>query len=201
MDNIDCRGQACPGPVIQVKKQLESVTSGGRLTVLVDSEAARDNVARFAGNRDCLVEVSDNPDGGWVLNITAPHEADRAVKSEETVRGQSPGTAVVFITSDTLGRGDDKLGGILMEGFIRSLAEQDQVPDTLCLMNGGVRLAAEGSPVTDALARLTDLGCEVLVCGTCLDFFHLKENLAVGEVSNMFDIQEKLLRAEPMVSV
>jgi selenium metabolism protein YedF len=105
----------------------------------------------------------------------------------------------VFFASDTLGTGDDKLGRILMEGFVNTLAEQDHVPDKLLLMNGGVRFATEGSPVLGTLKTLTDLGCEILVCGTCLEFFDLKEKLSAGMVSNMYDIQAAMLTASKVI--
>lgn len=191
MRTIDCRGLACPGPVIQAKKALEGMREGESIAMEVDSEASRENVTRFAKSRGAQVTTESSADGASRLVITAGGTPRAA--------GAPRGIPVVFLASDTLGRGDEKLGRILMEGFVRTLPEQPLVPDKLLLMNSAVRLATDGSPVLDSLRTLADRGCEILACGTCLDFFGLKERLAVGAISNMFDIQGALLAAEKVV--
>jgi selenium metabolism protein YedF len=196
MNRIDCRGQACPGPVIQVKKAIEISSSGEEFSILVDNDAARENVIRFAGSRGYEATVEQNEPDQWQINIVAPAETE---KREDGDTGKASARTVVFIASDTLGHGDDKLGNILLEGFISSLAEQDTIPDAICLMNGGVKVAAEGSPLTDVLDDLVNLGCELLVCGTCLEFFDIKDKLLVGTVSNMYDIQGRLLNAGSVI--
>ncbi|UCF31999.1 MAG: sulfurtransferase-like selenium metabolism protein YedF [bacterium] len=190
MKVVDCRGMACPGPVIQAKKTLEGLGGGEAFVIEVDSEASRENVRRFAEGRGAGVRIDELTGGAYRLTITSGRSAG----------GEAPDhPPVVFITGDALGRGDDRLGGILMEGFINTLIEQDPVPDKVLMMNSGVRLAVDGSPVLDALRTLMDRGCEVLVCGTCLDFFSLTERLAAGSVSNMYDIQGALLRASSVI--
>ncbi len=82
---------------------------------------------------------------------------------------------------------------------MNTLLEQETAPDKILLMNGGVRLAAEGSAVLDTLGKLLDRGCEILVCGTCLDYFELKKKLAMGTVSNMYDIQTAMFTAVKVV--
>jgi selenium metabolism protein YedF len=99
-----------------------------------------------------------------------------------------------------MGRGDDELGEILMRAFFHTLTELDARPDVIILYNAGVRLAVEGSPVMDDLTALADSGIELLVCGTCLGYYDLKERLAVGTVSNMYTIAETLLTAGRIVS-
>ena len=39
-------------------------------------------------------------------------------------------------------------------------------------------------------------GVKILVCGTCLDYYKLKDNLKIGEISNMYDITEKMFAAQ-----
>ena len=190
MKVLDCRGLACPEPVIQAKKAMEELGAGGTFSMELDSEASRENVRRFAESRGADVHIEEIPEGAFRLIITA---------DEDTATGRRGSSPVVFVTGDTLGRGDDKLGRILMEGFINTLVEQDPVPDKILLMNSGVKLTVEGSPTLDVLGKLTDMGCEILVCGTCLDFFSLMDKLAVGTVSNMFDIQGELLKASSVV--
>lgn len=190
MKTIDCRGLACPGPVIQAKKTMEGMGTKTAFAIEVDSEAGRENVLRFARGKGASVSVENLEGNAFRLTIKP---------GEQSLSMGIQSSAAVFITSDRLGRGDDKLGTILMEGFVSTLVEQDTTPDVILMMNSGVRLAIEGSPVLDSMRVLADRGCEILVCGTCLDFFSLKEKLAAGTVSNMFEIQAALLHASTVI--
>ncbi len=190
MNIINCRGLACPGPVIQTKKTLEGLPQGSIFAIDVDSEASRENVRRFAQSRGASILTEEIEKG--VFRITVTTDNVPAAQKELLF-------PVVFVTSDVLGSGDDKLGRILMEGFLNTLSDQDTIPDKIILMNTGVRLAVEGSPVLDSLRALTEQGCEILSCGTCLEYFSLKEKLAVGVVSNMYDIQSVLLEAASVI--
>lgn len=102
----------------------------------------------------------------------------------------------IFVTASTLGKGDDGLGNILMKNFFLTLSETDSVPEYILLINGGVYLAAEGSPVLDTLELLLEKGAQVLSCGTCLDFYKLKEKLKVGTVTNMYTIRDILVESK-----
>jgi len=109
-----------------------------------------------------------------------------------------PGIQTVFLSSRTIGRGDDELGALLMRGFLYTLTESETVPQRVLLMNSGVTLAAEGSEHLENLRRLVDLGVEILACGTCLEFYKLTDQLAVGRVSNMQEIAEFLLQGKAL---
>ena len=63
-------------------------------------------------------------------------------------------------------------------------------------LNGGARLAVEGSPVLEQLRQLEQLEVRVLVCGTCLDHFGARDRLAAGRASNMYEIVDLLSSAE-----
>jgi selenium metabolism protein YedF len=102
---------------------------------------------------------------------------------------------VVYIGSESVGRGDDTLGATLMAAFLDTLSHfRDEISHVIFL-NGGARLAVEGSPVLEQVRQLEQMGAQVLVCGTCLNYFGLKEKLAAGKVSNMYAIIETLSRA------
>ena len=194
MKRIDCRNLACPGPVIQVKKTLEETLPGESFSVDVNSETSRDNVRRFAESRGAGVRIEGGAGEAIRLVITVPLDTETRRYGDTEVKHP-----VVFIASETLGQGDDKLGRILMEGFINTLLEQDRIPDRILFMNAGVKLAVQGSAVQKTLEKMTDRGCEILVCGTCLEFFSLSDKLSVGTVSNMFDIQGALLEAASVI--
>ncbi len=186
MDFVDCRGKSCPEPVIETKKFLEEGPHR-ELRVAVDNETSRENVRRFLESRGYDVQVEDR-DGDIFLTAQKREE-------ETPSTGMQEKKVVVFVTADTMGRGDDKLGAILMKSFLFSVKELKPLPWRLILINGGVRLSCEGSECLPQLQELEERGVEILSCGTCLDFFNLKEKLKAGRVSNMFEITSSLTDA------
>ncbi len=92
---------------------------------------------------------------------------------------------VFLIQSEFLGRGEDELGAILMNNFLRILGESEEKPKTMVFWNTGVNLVAEGSPVLEHLKKLESQGVEILGCATCLDYFKLADKLKVGKPTNM----------------
>ncbi len=105
-------------------------------------------------------------------------------------------TKVILIQSEGLGRGDDELGALLMSNFLRLLAESPDKPATVAFWNAGVKLACEGSWALAHLKKLEERGVEMLACGTCLDFFELKDKLAVGRPTTMADSVKAMLGSE-----
>jgi selenium metabolism protein YedF len=188
---LDLTGHACPLPVIRTKETLEA-GAAQEFIVVVDNEAARDNVSRFAQSRGCTVRVA--AEGScFHLTISPP-----AGKPGETcvfpIPEAAPLTTVVVFASDRMGEGDPALGEILMRAFFQSLVQMP-VPQKMLFYNRGVFLPLDDSPVLHELKGLQDMGVVLLVCGTCLDFYKVRERLAVGQVSNMFTILETQMAA------
>ncbi|NJD90382.1 MAG: sulfurtransferase-like selenium metabolism protein YedF, partial [Geobacter sp.] len=98
----------------------------------------------------------------------------------------------VLISSDRFGDGPDELGRLLMKNFIITLLELPNPPDRIFLLNRGVLLATEGSETIEPLTKLADAGIEIFSCGVCLDYFSVRDKLAVGAVTNMYTIAEAL---------
>ncbi len=192
---LDVRGQACPQPVIRTRKALESIAAG-TVTVHVDAEAAAVNVSRYAASQGLTVNRSDQPDGTIKLEIAKGCTCE--------VVAASPAAAVVntlvYINSRFMGHGDQQLGRMLMTAFLKTLLEVAAPPQQLIFVNSGVYLTCEGSPLLPTIRKLAAKGTAVLSCGTCLDFFHLQEKLAVGQVSNMYEITSLLLAADRVVT-
>ena len=109
-------------------------------------------------------------------------------------RRPSPDTVLV-LDSSTLGRGDEELGAQLMVNFLRTIAFRDGVPETVVCYNGGVKLAEHGSPAVPMLEVLSKKGAEIVLCGTCVNYFALQGRLAIGRVGDMQGIVEALSRA------
>ncbi|SHK46403.1 sulfurtransferase-like selenium metabolism protein YedF [Desulforamulus aeronauticus] len=183
---INNRGLACPQPVINTKRALEELAQGTLISI-VDNEAARENVTRFAENAGCQVQVAEK-DGEYYLTIT---KGEASVPAEIVKSAGETGAMVYLITSNTFGSGAEDLGEILMISFFNSLLEKP-APRTIMLVNSGVRLAIKQSRVVEQITKLAERGSEVISCGTCLEYYKLKEELAVGRVTNMLEILENL---------
>jgi selenium metabolism protein YedF len=189
MKTIDCRAKRCPHPVIETRKLLLA-EPGVPHRVLVGDETARENVSRLATSLGYTIAVSET-EGGYALDLAPGMTTAPAAESAAAAQGKT----VVFVSSDTLGSGDDELGRILMKNFIFTLTEFDTAPDTILFVNGGVRLTTAGSEVIEALEKLAGKGADIASCGLCLDFFGLKEQLKVGRATNMFDTVDTLQKA------
>ncbi len=189
MKTLDCRAYKCPHPVVETRKLLIA-EPGIPLAVLVGDETSRENVTRLAKSRGYQVKT-DPAEGGFTLELTPGGEA---VAGAATAPAQEK--TVVFVASDAMGSGSDELGRLLMKNFLFTLLELDPVPDTLLFVNAGVKLTARGSEVLEAMDKLACLGADIASCGLCLDYYHLKEDLAVGRVTNMLEIAETLRQAD-----
>ena len=186
--HIDARGLACPQPVILAKKAI----TGGEtaFTVQVDNSAAVENLKRLADSQGYTAAVS-GADGGFTLAFAATG-APAAAPEVCPVSAPANGDWAVFVGRDIIGSGDRELGTNLMRMFFYTLTQGDDLPAALLFMNDGVKLPTLDGQVADHLKTLMDRGVEVLVCGTCLNFYGLSEQLKVGTVSNMYDIVTKM---------
>jgi selenium metabolism protein YedF len=194
MSVIDCRGLACPQPVITTKQALDQGKEG-EIIVIVDNSVSCNNVERFARSQGCSVEIREKGEDFYLhIRKLGEKEKEEATRAEEKTR-----KVVVYINSQFMGIGDEALGTILMRSFLKTLLELEMKPSRLILINSGVRLATEGSEVLETLGTLSEKGIEILSCGTCLDFYGLKEKLKVGKISNMYDIAQSLLEADRLI--
>ncbi len=194
MSIIDCRGLACPQPVMTTKKALDQLKEG-ELVVLVDNTVSCNNVERFAQSQGCSVEVEQRGED-FSLLIRKGKIRQEAELTQEKEKAKK---VVVYINSHLMGNGDETLGSFLMKAFLKTLADLDTKPNRLVLVNSGVQLASEGSKVLDTLTVLSERGVEILSCGTCLDFYGLKGKLKVGTVSNMVEIIQSMVEADRLI--
>ena len=197
---IDCMGMACPLPVVNAKKASEELHAGDVLTILVDNEIAVQNLTRFAEHKGFGVSARKKSDKEYavVMQIagTAPAAAEEEIVC--TVDSRRKGMLVVLSGSE-MGTGDTRLGTSLMKAFVFALTKQDQLPDTILCYNTGAYLTCEGADTLEDLKLLESEGVTILTCGTCLDFYGLKEKLAVGSVTNMYDIVERMENAAQII--
>lgn len=184
----DCRGLACPAPVIKTKRALERA-GGGPVRIIVDNGAPRENVLRYAKTAGCST-IEEELDNG--MQITLQPDCSIQPPQESTPQRQH---AVILIDSTRLGDGPDDLGRLLMKNFIITLLDLTTPPETIFFINSGVSLTTEGSELLEPLRKLAESGTEIYSCGVCLDYFGLREKLVAGAVTNMYTIVEKLLTA------
>jgi selenium metabolism protein YedF len=174
--------------VVETRKLLLA-EPGIPLTVLVGDETAQENISRLARSQGYEIRIGTT-EGGFALELrpgTRPAEAAAGAAVQ--------GKTVAFIAADTMGSGSDELGRILLKNFLFTLAELEAVPDVLLFVNAGVKLTTAGSEALEALEKLACMGADIASCGLCLDYYHLKDKLAVGRVTNMLDIAETLQKA------
>ena len=199
---IDCRGLACPQPVLETKKALE-VPGTEEIFVLVDNPSSKENVKRFAESQGHQVIISEEK-GVFELQIRkgkGKEKSDSVGGKAENIQGVASSGIVVFIDADSLGRGSEELGKILMRSFLQTLEQSEVHPQKILLVNSGVKLACEGSEVLEDLQEFAAKGVELLSCGTCLDYFGIKKKLMVGKVTNMYEILNSLAQAGKLIKI
>ncbi len=197
MKEIDARGLECPKPVILTKNELEKIEEG-KVKTTVDNEVARENLIKFATSINASYEVESLDGGLFAVTIEKkPNEDSNKTKKMVEVDENF----VITIQSEHMGRGDDKLGKVLIKSFIYTVRETKPYPNTILFFNSGVKLTVEGSEVLDDLKALEEAGVEIISCGTCLDYFNLKDKLEVGSISNMYTIYEKIRNSTNVVTI
>ena len=197
---IDCRGLACPLPVVNAKKAAEELGAGDVLTILVDNEIAVQNLTRFAEHKGFGANADKKSDKEYavIMNISGTAETSKEEEVVCAVDSRRKGMLVV-LSGNEMGTGDAKLGTSLMKAFVFALTKQDHLPDTILCYNTGAYLTCEGADTLEDLKLLESEGVTILTCGTCLDFYGLKEKLAVGEVTNMYDIVQRMENAAQVI--
>ncbi|MBI5557048.1 MAG: sulfurtransferase-like selenium metabolism protein YedF [Deltaproteobacteria bacterium] len=198
---IDCRGLKCPQPVLRVKDALERMVAG-EIEITVDNEASRSNIERFAKSQGCPALVSQEGENFRIIiskTGDSRPEPGAADASQFTCRpGQ--GEIVHVISAETMGRGSEELGKVLMRAYVKTIKDVTPLPRKILFYNSGVRITATESDLIAPLRELESKGVEIFSCGTCLDFFDLKEKLMVGKPTNMYEIMQSMSSAAHVVS-
>ncbi len=188
---VDARGMACPLPVVNAKQAADAMGGSGILTVLVDNEIAVQNLTKFAGTRNYEVASEKKGEKDFEVRMKV---TGGAAAAEEEAPACAPDAVrkgiVAVLSANTMGLGEEKLGKSLMKAFIFALSKQDELPETILCYNSGAFLTTEGSESLEDLKNMEAEGVKILTCGTCMDFYGIKEKLSVGGVTNMYDIVE-----------
>ena len=200
----EMRGKQCPIPVIETKHAMEAAGPGAEAKVLVDNEIAVQNLGKLAKKKGYRFEAKKEAEREysvllvWEDGSVQPQAEEETQAEECSVDARRRGTVVV-LSSETMGEGSPELGAVLMKGFVYALAQQEVLPETVLLYNGGAKLSCEGAQTVEDLKSLEAQGVEILTCGTCLNYYGLTEHLAVGSVTNMYEIAQRMTEAGLLV--
>ena len=190
---LDSRGIACPGPVISIKKELDA-NFEGVLEVVVDNSAARENVKRFVTSQGGVVD-SVNEENGVITLMARVGDCDAETietddaKNSETIPSSEDTEGVSYIIGTaSMGGGDEKLGVMLLTGFINNLPNVSPLPQSVFFYNGGVTYTSEGAETLETLITLEKKGVEIFTCGTCTEYHGITDKVRVGQLGNIYDL-------------
>ena len=187
---VDAKNLICPKPLIMTKKALNEVKANEEfITVIVDNDISKENIETFLRDNNLNYETLTE-ENAYKISITGKLNSIT----------QKSNSNVIAICSDSMGRGDDELGKLLMQGFINSIKEVNILPSAIVFYNTGVKLAVDNSPVINSICELKDLGVKIIACGTCVDYFNLKEKIKFAEITNMYSILEMFLSADKVIT-
>ena len=196
---VDARGLACPKPVIHTKKELEKLSDGVVVTT-VDNKMAKENLLKLAKSLNLESNIVKDEEELITIEIVKNGEiceiADAIIEEKDDLENRC-----IFITKDKMGSGNDELGEVLIKGFVYTLTETKPYPKSILLVNGGIKLSTVNEDTAGNLKILEDAGVEVLSCGTCLDYYDLKDELKVGTVTNMYSIVESLKNSSNTITI
>lgn len=202
MVKVNGMGKNCPIPLIETKKAIKALTSPDTVEVMVDNSMAVKNITRFATDSGYTITTDKISDKEFKLTIDVKEikaNEEKSVECAACSATDNTGNIVIAIGSEKMGCGDEKLGKNLMKAFIYSVSQAEVRPKTILFFNGGAHLTCEGSLSLEDLNNLKELGVEIKTCGTCLDFYGLKDKLKVGDVTNMYDIVSTMEQASLVI--
>ena len=198
MVTVDARGDACPLPVVKAKNAIKELNGAGQVEVLVDNEIAVQNLTKMAQQKGYASSAEKRAAQEYRVVLTVG-DAAAETPAPAVCAPDTRTDTVVAIGSNQMGVGAEELGKTLLKVFGFALTQQAQLTSTVLFYNGGASLTCEGSPMLEDLKTLEAEGVEILTCGTCLNYYGLTEKLAVGGVTNMYVIAEKLTQAGNVV--
>lgn len=217
MIKVNAIGDTCPIPVIKTKNAIKQMNGEGVVEVMVDNEIAVQNLTKMAKQKQyaCRSEKLSGEEYRVVITVTKGAQEDggqtdalaavtfpapsETPDADACIPDGRKKKKIVVIRSGKMGEGNDELGAVLMKGFIYALTELEELPETILLYNGGAPLSCEDSDSLEDLKTLEAQGVEIMTCGTCLNYYGLTDKLAVGTVTNMYAIAEKISEADTII--
>jgi selenium metabolism protein YedF len=188
MKIIDCKGLICPMPLIETKKTIKESALGEEIQVEVDNETSFNNLSHFLNDNGWTFEYNKEESVYQIRFIVNKLQTKTSTRVAEIKPKSNIGTFIIVLSSNFMGSGNDDLGKLLLKGFLNSIDQIDSLPKEIICYNSGVTLAVKGSDTAQSLKKLEELGVKISLCGTCVDFYGLKENTEIGSITNMLYI-------------
>lgn len=205
MTVIDCSGMLCPRPLIEAKKAYTQASVGDSILFIVDNETASNNLNTFFSGNGVASTITTEGNKYKITVLKSELTQNTIAVSNPaefcipTVKDEQSPTVVV-ISSNKMGEGDSDLGAILIKGFFTALSEVEPLPSEVIFYNSGVLLLPQESGIMASLEKLRSNGVKITACGTCVDFYGIKEKLTIGTISNMFSILSSLNAASKIIN-
>ena len=201
MKIVDARGKLCPQPLMMTRKAVMESSKNEEIEIVMDNETACSNVETYLTESNVKYSVSSNNEEQHISFVVDGEEKIDANKEivcpipEKKIKNNIREGYVVAIKSEYMGEGDVELGELLLRAYINTLSENDFLPQTIILYNNGVKIALSDRDTSRSLEEMEKKGVELILCGTCIDFYKLKPEIKIGKISNMFVIADKLSKA------
>ncbi|MBN1066888.1 sulfurtransferase-like selenium metabolism protein YedF [Clostridium botulinum] len=202
---IDAKGKNCPIPVIMAKKEIDN--GNVNFVVEVDNKIANENLKKL-GNSMSFEIKSQEVNGIFKVHFLKGERdnnqseiCEECNEIMEEIKKDKLGTWSIFIGKEIIGSGSEELGKSLMKMYFYTMVESDDLPKSILFMNEGVKVPTLNEQVVEHLKDLEKKGVEILVCGTCLNFYGLEEELKVGKVSNMYEISNYMKVASKVITL
>ena len=200
MRKIDCRNLACPTPVLETKKALESLKIGEKLSILLNSQASKENVLRFLSSQGLKPEFSELEGEFEIVvlkeNNEISSEKDFACSSDKNATCKK----ILFLKADSVGNGE--LGKKLIVGFLDTLKSADNAPSAIICVNEAVLINTNSEHTAHkAMKELENKGIEVISCGSCLEFYGKTKDLKLGRIGNALEILNLLFDKDKVVGL
>lgn len=214
---INALGKPCPIPVVEAKKALTG-QDVSMVVVKVDNIVAVQNLEKMADGYGYGFSHVENSVDSFEVTICKSGSASAVIESSDSDKTPNAGSdsevfsasegdkgyvkkLAIVVGSDTMGKGSEELGKILIKGFLYSLTELPVPPKHVIFLNSGAYLTSDGANTIDDLKKLEDKGTEIVTCGTCINYYELQDKLAVGKIVNMYEITERLAGSDSVVNI
>lgn len=192
MKTIDTRGKICPMPLIIFKREIKDAKQGEEVEILTDNDMACQNLGDYLSELG-ITYIKEEKDNMTVLMFTYNVRVCNTSITEEN-------EYIMILNADTLGKGDEHLGRILMKAFVNTIENLDNLPSKIICYNAGVKLLTLGNDTASTLDKLhKDRGITIMACGTCVDFYDLNGKLIDHKVVNMLNILDIQSKAKNII--
>lgn len=192
---LDCRNLNCPEPLLRTKKALGELKIAESLEILVNDVAPRENIKRFLAKNGFEAKISQAGADTLIKTVKTDELKDESIDDIYCdVTAPKRGKAI-FLNEEQCGSGP--IGKSLLAKFLGAALNLDEKPVKVICVNNAVRITTNrGHECFEAIKKLNEAGAEILSCGSCLESYKLVDKLAIGEISNAYEIMDVLSKYE-----